>query len=85
MVALYAKNIRQQLSNPVDRGQLTVRGFMQHIELGKQLHMLYGKFLQNTSTNSIYVRSTNYGRTVQVHTVKLHVTAMFETCLLFTG
>jgi hypothetical protein len=84
-VALYAKNIRQQLSNPVERGQLTVRGFMQHIELGEQLHMLYSKFLQNTSTNSLYVRSTNYGRTVQVYNVKPHVTAMYfkrVCCLL---
>jgi hypothetical protein len=58
---------------------------MQHIELGKQLNTLYGNFLQNTSTNSIYVRSTNYGRTVQVHTVKPHVTVMYfrrVCCLL---
>jgi hypothetical protein len=50
------------------RGQLTTRGFMQHIELGKQLSSLYGTFLRGVSTDRMYVRSTNYARTVQVIT-----------------
>eukprot|EP01032_Pedospumella_encystans_P017089 gene17089-19481_t len=48
-------------------GQLTTRGFMQHIQLGEQFKRYYGdKFLQSvTHSGSIYVRSTNYARTVQ--------------------
>ena len=49
-------------------GQLTTRGFMQHIQLGEQFKRYYGNtFLQSvTHSGNIYVRSTNYARTVQV-------------------
>ena len=48
-------------------GQLTTRGFMQHIELGQLLNKLYGrKYLANVLSSHMYVRTTNYARTVQV-------------------
>jgi hypothetical protein len=48
-------------------GQLTSRGFMQHIELGTSLGTAYNNFLkQNIHTREdIKVRSTNYARTIQ--------------------
>jgi hypothetical protein len=47
-------------------GQLTTRGFMQHIRLGKALHNAYSDLLSSiTSPEQIYVRSTNYVRTIQ--------------------
>ena len=52
----------------LDIGQLTTRGFMQHIHLGEQLLQYYGAdFLKGvTHSSAVYVRSTNYARTVQV-------------------
>lgn len=48
-------------------GQLTTRGFMQHIELGQLLNKIYGKnYLADIVSSQMYVRTTNYARTVQV-------------------
>jgi hypothetical protein len=48
-------------------GQLTSRGFMQHILLGVYLRKAYERFLGAVeSPAELYVRSTNYDRTVQV-------------------
>ena len=50
----------------LDQGQLTSRGFMQHIALGGILRKAYGKFMSTiTSPSELIVRSTNYDRTVQ--------------------
>ena len=59
-------------------GQLTSRGFMQHIDLGQLLHGYYATALLNqvTSSSQLYVRSTNYARTVQVRDNG------FQLCLL---
>jgi hypothetical protein len=47
-------------------GQLTSRGFMQHIYLGQLLHSTYQEYFDLLKTNDIYVRSTNYLRTIRV-------------------
>ena len=50
----------------LDQGQLTSRGFMQHISLGTILRKAYGSFLSPIKFPSqIVVRSTNYDRTIQ--------------------
>jgi hypothetical protein len=55
-------------------GQVTSRGFMQHIHLGKHLHQAYKGYLERVkSPVNLYVRSTNYDRTVQVTGVHLSV------------
>lgn len=47
-------------------GQLTSVGFMQHIALGELLHSYYTSLLNRIhSSDQIYVRSTNYARTIQ--------------------
>ena len=47
-------------------GQLTSLGYMQHVDLGRALHVPYSALVsQMTSGRDIYVRSTNYERTVQ--------------------
>jgi hypothetical protein len=47
-------------------GQLTSRGFMQHIYLGQLLHSTYQDYFDLLKANDIYVRSTNYLRTIRV-------------------
>jgi hypothetical protein len=50
----------------LDQGQLTSRGFMQHISLGTILRKAYGSFLSSIKLPpQIVVRSTNYDRTIQ--------------------
>eukprot|EP00605_Chrysophyceae_sp_TOSAG23-4_P002653 GSChrysophyteH1.ASY1.ANO1.2929.1 assembled CDS len=48
-------------------GQLTSRGFMQHIDLGAALAIQYKSFLKSyiTNTHALKIRSTNYARTLQ--------------------
>ena len=47
-------------------GQLTTRGFMQHVVLGKSLAESYKRLLHGVhSPRNIYIRSTNYARTLQ--------------------
>ena len=47
-------------------GLLTTKGFQQHIALGKRLAVIYKDFLAShlKSQGDLYVRSTNYQRTV---------------------
>ena len=49
------------------QGQLTSRGFMQHINLGKLLRRSYLAFISSNinSSKNLYVRSTRYDRTIQ--------------------
>jgi hypothetical protein len=47
-------------------GQLTSRGFMQHIHLGRLINRAYREFLGPLSASEIYIRSTNYLRTIRV-------------------
>ena len=50
----------------LDQGQLTSRGFMQHISLGTILRKAYGSFLSTIKyPPQVIVRSTNYDRTIQ--------------------
>ena len=51
----------------LNQGQLTTRGFMQHILLGKILQKSYSTFLKNSikSPSNVVVRSTKYDRTIQ--------------------
>ncbi len=48
-------------------GQLTTRGFMQHVHLGSALAQAYQPFLQKhvVTPSNVFVRSTNYNRTIQ--------------------
>ena len=50
------------------QGQLTSIGFMQHVRIGKLLNHAYGDFLadQIATPQDIYIRSTNYVRTIRV-------------------
>lgn len=49
------------------KGQLTSIGFMQHITLGSLLRTQYQQLLERVVSNDqLYVRSTNYRRTIQV-------------------
>jgi len=46
-------------------GILTSKGFMQHVTLGKSLSNVYNQFLKKIKhRDSIFVRSTNYERTI---------------------
>jgi len=49
-------------------GILTTTGFMQHIEQGKFLRNVYFEHIHGITSvaNSIYIRSTNYQRTIMV-------------------
>eukprot|EP01041_Mallomonas_annulata_P006090 gene6090-12295_t len=52
--------------HPSAPGILTTSGFMQHIHQGNWLRLAYSDFLHGiTSVRSVYVRSTNYDRTIQ--------------------
>jgi hypothetical protein len=65
-------NPRKTLKKPdasLSPGQLTTRGFMQQIELGSLFHELYSGFLTQVASSQLYVRSTNYARTVQVSSI----------------
>jgi hypothetical protein len=48
-------------------GQLTSVGFMQHVHLGYSLHKAYSSLLEQIvdPNEQLYVRSTNYARTIQ--------------------
>jgi len=69
---LYRKNYivnRQIIPGDCNFGQLTQKGYDQHIALGAQLRALYvdhHKFLSsNLNTQEIYIRSTDIYRTIQ--------------------
>lgn len=50
----------------IDPGQLTTKGFMQHINLGKHFLNAYNPLIsQIKQIDDIYIRSTNYDRTIQ--------------------
>jgi len=50
----------------LEPGLLTTRGFMQHVVLGKSLAKSYESLLKGVhSPRNLYIRSTNYARTVQ--------------------
>lgn len=60
--SLFATSDRQ-----LSQGQLTSQGFMQHISLGISLSQSYEEFVSRIlSKADIYIRSTNYNRTIQV-------------------
>ena len=49
------------------QGQLTSTGFMQLLQLGDHLHTSYKEFIKTIDSSSqVYIRSTNYHRTIQV-------------------
>jgi hypothetical protein len=55
-------------------GELTSIGLQQHIMIGKHLRSAYRYFLDRSDFNfsNIYVRSTNYARTIQVHILNIY-------------
>eukprot|EP01038_Epipyxis_sp_PR26KG_P005846 gene5846-8067_t len=64
--ALNTSTIFQTPDLLLSQGQLTSKGFMQHIDLGKYLRSVYPDFLKKiNSPDQIYIRSTNYARTIQ--------------------
>ena len=52
----------------LSQGQLTSIGFMQHVRIGKILNYAYSDFLAQhiAIPRDIYIRSTNYVRTIRV-------------------
>jgi hypothetical protein len=49
------------------QGQLTSQGFFQHLQLGSILQQRYEEYFHKIHTpEQIYVRSTNYARTIRV-------------------
>lgn len=46
-------------------GHLTSEGFSQHVELGRALRIPYGNLLGEVKSEELYIRSTNYERTIQ--------------------
>jgi hypothetical protein len=65
--ALDSTTAFRQSDLSLQQGQLTSFGFMQHIQLGSLLHTSYRNYLQSFDEPSeIYVRSTNYIRTIRV-------------------
>lgn len=72
-VARDALNIIAQTDdNLLQSGELTSTGFRQHILLGQHLNLAYSKYLFQVDDSiwnqkfSMYIRSTNFGRTIQV-------------------
>lgn len=45
-------------------GQLTARGFEQHLNLGDHLRIAYESLLETVGSENLYVRSTDYTRTI---------------------
>lgn len=51
----------------LSQGQLTSTGFSQWLNIGLHLQLAYSGFLSRIiSTDQVYIRSTNYARTIQV-------------------
>ena len=74
--ALNASEVFAQPDSQVLPGILTTRGFMQHIMLGKHLSKAYMFYMKTlTSPQDLYIRSTNYRRTI------LSVVALMVSCL----
>lgn len=65
--SLSSKHIFKRGDFELEQGQLTTKGFMQHIALGTFLRRQYVAFLshQVRSPSNVYVRSTKYDRTFQ--------------------
>lgn len=61
-----SQNILQIPDTRLGPGMLTTIGFMQHYLLGKFINLRYAPFVESISKSSeLYVRSTNYDRTIQ--------------------
>lgn len=67
LTSLSSSHIFKRGDFELDQGQLTTKGFMQHIALGTFLRRQYLAFLshQIRSPSNVYVRSTKYDRTFQ--------------------
>ncbi|CAF3857711.1 unnamed protein product [Rotaria sp. Silwood2] len=64
-ITTYPTDPIQEKDWPNGFGQLTITGIEQHFRLGKYLRNRYGSILStNYSANEIYVRSTDYDRTL---------------------
>jgi hypothetical protein len=67
---LYLNSLTKERLNQPDfslaSGQLTSIGFKQHFDLGIHLRKAYEKYLYDISRDDLYIRSTNYDRTIQV-------------------
>lgn len=69
------KNLFQTSDNSLFSGELTSQGYWQHINLGIYLNRIYQSFLSQirvrqsnekaSERDGIYIRSTNYNRTIQ--------------------
>lgn len=67
MDALDSPSLFGRSDMTLPQGQLTSTGFMQHIHLGDHLHNAYSSFISSVnSVKEVYIRSTNYHRTIQV-------------------
>lgn len=69
--SLNKASVMQSSDYSLAPGQLTSKGFMQHVQLGELLYNYYAArkipFLATiSSADQVYIRSTNYARTIQV-------------------
>ena len=64
---LDTKRLDDMAKREIEQGKLTVNGFHQHVTLGRHLKHSYFNFLQQIkSPEQIFIRSTNFERTIQV-------------------
>jgi hypothetical protein len=75
----------QESDHSIAPGQLTTRGFMQHIQLGTLLHSAYGSFLNQLTPRDVYVRSTNYLRTIRVISYEYFFVLLFNLYFLISS
>lgn len=63
-----SSNIFQVSDRFLDPGMLTSRGYLQHSRLGRYMNVAYEDFLNKLENPwDVYIRSTKYARTIQVH------------------
>ena len=64
--ALDTKSLFTTSDTLLPQGQLTSIGYMQLLHLGSHLQQSYTRFLSGIKEREVYIRSTNYDRTIQV-------------------
>lgn len=83
MDALDAPRLFGTSDTKLAQGQLTSTGFMQHVHLGDHLHTSYGAFSKSiTNPKEVYIRSTNYHRTIQVSILILVLMLFYPIVIL---
>ena len=80
--ALNLSQVFTQCDSDIPPGILTTRGFMQHVLLGKHLSRAYKFYLETvTSPHDLYIRSTNYRRTILSVVALMVCSSEFQTLI----